>query len=297
MAARDGRHAAFARPGGARLSAAVHDQGPRPASAPDGALSVPPPFIDAHVHLASEQFAGDLPDVLARLRAAGGQGAVCIGESLAAAARARDLAAAHPGFVWWTAGVHPHDAAGFDPVRDAEALSEALDAGAVAVGECGLDYHYDHSPRALQRRAFAAQLALAAQFRRPVVLHTREAEDDTIAMLREAGSAGIRGVLHCFTGSAALADAGLEAGWYVSYAGVLTFKKWDGDDLARRIPADRLVIESDSPYLAPVPYRGKRNEPAWSAYTLQRLAAVRGVDPVALGAQLVANTRALFGLA
>ena len=297
MAARDGRDAAYARPGGPRLSAAVHDQGPRPASAPDGAPSVPPPFIDAHVHLGSAQFADDLPAVLERLRAAGGQGAVCIGESLAAAARARAIAAAHPGFVWWTAGVHPHDAASFDPGRDSEAIAEALQAGAVAVGECGLDYHYDHAPRALQRRAFAAQLALAAQYRKPVVLHTREAEDDTIAMLREAGSAGIGGVLHCFTGSPALAEAGLEAGWYVSYAGVLTFKKWDGDDLVRRIPRDRLVIESDSPYLAPVPFRGKRNEPAWCAYTLQRLAAVRGEPSGELGPAVLENTRRLFGLA
>jgi TatD DNase family protein len=275
----------------------MHDQGPRSASAPDGAPSVLPPFIDAHAHLASEQFAADLPELLARLKAAGGVGAVCIGESLAAAAEAKRVADRYPDCVWWTAGVHPHDAAGFDPIADVAALDRLLGAGAVAVGECGLDYHYDHSPRALQRRAFAAQLALAAQHRKPVVLHTREAEEDTIAMLREAGEAGIRGVLHCFTGSPALADAGLEAGWYVSYAGVLTFKKWDGDDLVRRIPGDRLVIESDSPYLAPVPFRGKRNEPAWCAYTLQRLAAVRGEDPVALGAQLVANTRALFGLA
>jgi TatD DNase family protein len=249
------------------------------------------------VHLASEQFADDLAGVLERLAAAGGLGAVCIGESLEAAARARRIAERHPGRVWWTAGVHPHDAAGFDPLRDAEAISEALSAGAVAVGECGLDYHYDHSPRALQRRAFAAHLALAAQHGKPVVLHTREAEADTIAMLTEAGSAGIRGVLHCFTGSPALAEAGLEAGWYVSYAGVITFKKWDGDELLRRIPRDRLVIESDSPYLAPVPYRGKRNEPAWCAYTLQRLAAVRGEPVGDLAAQLVANTRRLFALA
>lgn len=274
----------------------MHDQEPRPASAPDGAPSVPAPFIDAHVHLASDQFADDLEPALQRLREAGGVGAVCIGESLEAAAKARRIAEAHPDFVWWTAGVHPHDAAGFDPARDTEALSEALSAGAVAVGECGLDYHYDHSPRALQRRAFAAQLALAAQHGKPVVLHTREAEDDTIAMVREAGSAGIRGVLHCFTGSPALAEAGLEAGWYVSYAGVLTFKKWEGDDLVRRVPADRLLVESDSPYLAPVPFRGKRNEPAWCAYTLQRLAAVRGVPSGELGTQLVANTRRLFAL-
>jgi TatD DNase family protein len=275
----------------------MHDQEPRPASAPGGAPSVPPPFMDAHAHLGDAQFADDLPATLQRFREAGGQGIVCIGESLDSAARARRIAEAHPGLVWWTAGVHPHDAAGFDPSRDVEAIAAALEAGAVAVGECGLDYHYDHSPRALQRRAFAAQLALAAQHGKPIVLHTREAEDDTIAMVREAGEAGIRGVLHCFTGSPALADAGLEAGWYVSYAGVLTFKKWDGDALVRRIPADRLLIESDSPYLAPVPFRGKRNEPAWCAHTLARLAEVRGEPSGELGPQLVANTRRFFGLA
>lgn len=253
--------------------------------------------MDAHAHLASDELAGDEDGVLARMRAAGGLGVVCIGESLTAAAKAQAIAARHPGVVWWTAGVHPHDAAGFDPTRDVDAIATALQQGAVAVGECGLDYHYDHSPRALQRRAFAAQLALAAQHGKPVVVHTREAEDDTIAMLREAGTAGIRGVLHCFTGSPALADAALESGWYVSYSGVITFKKWDGDALMRRMPAERLLIESDSPFLAPVPYRGKRNEPAWCAYTLARLAAVRETSPEALGAQLCANTRVFFALA
>lgn len=234
--------------------------------------------------------------MLERVRAAGGEGVVCIGESLASAERAKRIAEANPGFVWWTIGVHPHDAAGFDPQRDAEAIAFGLQQGAVAVGECGLDYHYDHSPRALQRRAFATQLALAAQHGKPVVMHTREAEEDSIAMVREAGEAGIRGVLHCFGGSAALAEAGLDAGWYLSYAGVVTFKKWFGDDVMRAAPADRLLVESDAPYLAPVPNRGKRNEPAWCAYTLARLAAVRSEDVNALGQQVSANARRLFSL-
>jgi TatD DNase family protein len=253
--------------------------------------------MDSHSHLGDAAFADDLPDVLERVRAAGGKGVVCIGETLAAAERAKRIAEENPGFVWWTIGVHPHDAAGFDPQRDAEAIALGLQQGAVAVGECGLDYHYDHSPRALQRRAFASQLALAAQHHKPVVVHTREAEDDTIAMVREAGQAGIRGILHCFGGSAALAEAGLEAGWYLSYAGVVTFKKWFGDDIIRSAPADRLLVESDAPYLAPVPNRGKRNEPAWCAYTLARLAEVRGADVQTLGAQIVENTRRIFALA
>jgi TatD DNase family protein len=234
--------------------------------------------------------------VLQRLRDAGGDGVVCIGESLEAAARARAVASAHPGFVWWTAGVHPHDAAGYDPIRDASAIRDALAGGAVAVGECGLDYHYDHSPRALQRRAFADQLAIAQAAGRAVVVHTREAEDDTAAMVREAGNAGIRGVLHCFTGSHALAGEALAAGWYVSFSGIITFKKWGDDALLALVPDDRLLVESDSPYLAPVPYRGKRNEPAWCAYSVQRLARARDVDPAHVAALTGANARRLFGL-
>jgi TatD DNase family protein len=234
--------------------------------------------------------------VLQRLVTAGGGGVICIGESLAAATRARAVAAAHPGTVWWTAGVHPHDAAGYDPARDAAAIRAAIADGAVAVGECGLDYHYDHAPRALQRRAFAEQLAIAGETRRAVVVHTRDAEEDTGAMVREAGAAGIRGVLHCYTGTVALAETALTAGWYVSFSGIITFKKWTDDALLRAVPDDRLLVESDAPYLAPVPHRGKRNEPAWCAYTIERLALARATTATSLGAQTAANTRRLFGL-
>ena len=223
-------------------------------------------------------------------------GIVCIGESLAAAARAQAIAARHPGFVWHTAGVHPHDAAGFDVARDVAQLREAVAGGAVAVGECGLDYHYDHSPRALQRRAFAQQLALAQEVGKPVVVHTRDAEDDTQAMLEEAGRAGIRGVLHCYTGTAALAEAALGAGWYVSFSGIVTFKKWTDDALVRLVPDDRLLAESDAPYLAPVPHRGQRNEPAWVARTVARLAAARGVSPDAIAERTTANARTFYQL-
>ena len=264
----------------------------------DGAPSrLAAPWIDSHAHLAGEGFDADREAVLARMREAGGQGVVCIGESLAAAAAARRLAEAHRGEVWWTAGIHPHDAGDFDAPRDRPALSEAMRAGAVAVGECGLDYHYDHAPRPLQRRAFADQLAIAQEYGRAVVVHTREAADDTAAMLREAGAAGIVGVLHCFTGPASLAEVALAAGWYVSFSGIVTFRKWDDLALLRAVPEDRLLIESDSPYLAPVPFRGKRNEPAWCAYTLERLAQVRDTDPQTLGAAVVANTRRCFSLA
>jgi TatD DNase family protein len=253
-------------------------------------------FLDSHAHLADPAFDSDRDAVIERARLAGAVAIVAIGESLAAAGRAREIAAAHPGFVYFTAGVHPHDAASFDPVNDPAAIRAEVGRGAVAIGECGLDYHYDHSPRPLQRRAFAAQFALSAETGRPVVVHTREAEDDTAAMVREAGASGILGVLHCFTGSHALAHAALESGWYISFSGIVTFKKWADDDLLRLVPADRLLMESDAPYLAPVPDRGKRNEPAWVARTVERIAVARGLTPESAGELAVENAKRFFKL-
>lgn len=253
-------------------------------------------FADSHVHLASEQFRDDVDDVIARAREAGARAIVCIGESPAMAERAAVIAARYPGLLSFTAGLHPHEAAAWTD-ETPDALREALRAGAVAVGECGLDYHYDVSPRDVQRRVFSAQLALAQEFDRPVVVHTREAEADTAALVREAGAAGVRGVLHCFTGSRALAETALDAGWYLSFSGVVTFRSFTDDALLRLVPADRLLVESDAPYLAPVPLRGKRNEPAWVAHTVARVAAARGLPADRLGALALENTRRFFGLA
>jgi TatD DNase family protein len=254
-------------------------------------------FIDSHAHLADAAFAGDRDAVISRARDAGAAAIVCIGESLAAAALAAEYSADYPGFVFSTAGIHPHDAAGFDEQRDVPRLREFLRAGAVAVGECGLDYHYDNSPRETQRSAFAAQITLAAETNKPVVVHTRDAEDDTRSLIGDARSAGVIGVMHCYTGSHGLAEFALEAGWYVSFSGIVTFNKWADDDLLRLVPRDRLLVESDSPYLAPVPFRGKRNEPAWVAHTLAKVAAARGEEPQDLGRVTTANARRLFGLA
>jgi TatD DNase family protein len=254
------------------------------------------PFADSHVHLAGAEFDEDREAVIARARDSGCRAMVCIGESLAAAERAARLAAAHPSLCVFTAGVHPHDAASFEPAVTPERLREFAAAGAVAIGECGLDYHYDHSPRDVQRAAFRAQLDVAASTGLPVVVHTREAEADTIAAVREAALAGVCGVLHCFSGSAVLGEAALEAGWFVSFSGVITFKRWDDDALIRSIPTGRWLVESDAPYLAPVPFRGKRNEPAHVARTLAKVAAARGISLAEASAESLAATAVCFNL-
>ena len=254
-------------------------------------------FIDSHAHLADSAFDGDRADVIARARDVGAVAIVCIGESVAAARRAREIALANPGFVHFTAGVHPHDAASFVADRDLASLGELCDAGAVAVGECGLDYHYDNSPREAQRAVFAAQLDLAADRDVAMVVHTRDAEADTRAMLVEAAATGVRGVLHCFTGTALLAEAAIEAGWYVSFSGIVTFKRWTEDAVIRLVPDDRLLVESDAPYLAPVPFRGRRNEPAHVPLTVAHVAAVRGRSAESIADLTAANARRLFGLA
>ena len=255
------------------------------------------PFADSHVHLADPAFDPDRAEVVERARTSGAQIMICIGETPDAAERAARVAGAHRGLVWHTAGLHPHEASSFDAARDLPRIREHVAQGAVAIGECGLDYHYDNSPRDVQRAVFAHQLQLAADLERPLVVHTREAVGDTAAMVGEAGQAGVSGVLHCFTGPASLAEVALDAGWYVSFSGVVTFRKWTDDALIRSIPEDRILVESDAPYLAPVPHRGKRNEPAHVALTVAKIAEARGSDAATLGHATVRNTVRLFRLA
>jgi len=260
-------------------------------------------FIDSHAHLADPAFEGDRSEVIDRARNSGAEAIVCIGSGggagdvLGAARASAVVAKAHAGFVWFTAGVHPHDAEGFESARDIEGLKELAAEGAVAIGECGLDYHYDNSPRREQRRAFAEQLSLGGGLGLPVVVHTRDAEEDTRAMIVEAGQSGVLGVLHCYTGSHELAAAAIAVGWYVSFSGIVTFRNWKDDDLIRMVPDDRILTESDSPYLAPVPNRGKRNEPAWVGHTVARLAAARNDDGARLAAIVSDNARRIFKLA
>ncbi len=252
-------------------------------------------FADSHVHLADAQFAADADDVVARARNAGARAIICIGESPAQALLAARIAERYPALMRFTAGLHPHDARAWDADHE-QAVRQAVEEGAVAIGECGLDYHYDHSPRDTQRATFLAQLHLARELDRPVVVHTRDAEADTIAMLVEAAQEGVRGVLHCFTGSHELAETAIEHGWSLSFSGVVTFRRFTDDALLRLIPDHRLMVESDAPYLAPVPYRGHRNEPAWVSHTVARVASARGSTPRQIGALALINTRRFFGL-
>jgi TatD DNase family protein len=256
--------------------------------------------IDSHCHLADEAFAADLDEVVARARAAGLERALVIleGGNAAEAAQAERIGRAWPD-VRFSIGVHPHQAHQFagDPLRAAAVVREQLAAtpSARAVGEIGLDYHYDFSPREVQQAVFRAQVRLARETGRPVVIHTREADEDTLAILREEGGGEVRGVLHCFTGTDALADAGLALGFYISLAGIVTFPKAGAlRDTARRVPLERLLVETDSPFLAPVPHRGSRNEPARVVHVVDALAALHGIDARELASRTVANFHTLF---
>ena len=257
-------------------------------------------MIDSHCHLADETFASDLEQVIDRAKDAGVERALVILEAgnPAEAARAERIERFWPE-VRFSIGVHPHQAHQFadDPERAATVVREqcAATPRARAVGEIGLDYHYDYSPRDVQHAVFRAQVRLARELQRPVVIHTREADEDTIAILREEGGGEVRGVLHCFTGTDALADAGLALGFYISLAGILTVPKAEAlRQTARRVPLDRLLTETDSPFLAPVPYRGKRNEPAYVARVVATLAEVHQTPVGDLARRTTSNFHTLF---
>jgi TatD DNase family protein len=256
-------------------------------------------MIDSHCHLAGDEFEADLDAVVARARAAGVTGALVIlsAGDAAEAGRARRLHEVWPD-ARFSVGIHPHQAGAHAP--DVDAGIAALDAdlsahGAVAVGEIGLDYHYDFSPRDVQQEVFRRQLRLARERRLPVVIHTREATDDTFQILREDGE-GLRVVFHCFTGTTDMGRRALDIGASLSFAGILTFPKAsDLREVARMVPSDRFLVETDSPYLAPVPHRGKRNEPAWVARVVETLAELRGVSPARVAEQTTENFAGLFG--
>ena len=256
-------------------------------------------MIDSHCHLADEAFEGDLEAVVERAREGGVDGALCI---LDATKEAEAVRAARVATVWpsvrFAVGVHPHQAGLFtERLGDVEGhLRRAIEARAdtCAVGEIGLDYHYDFAPREVQREVFRRQIGVASQLGCPIVIHTREADDDTLEILTNHDGP-VSGVVHCFTGDAKMAERAVALGLHVSFSGIVTFKAANSvREAASVVPATRLLVETDAPYLAPVPHRGKRNEPAWVGHVADVLAEVRGVTPDALREGTTAAYTALF---
>jgi len=257
-------------------------------------------MTDSHCHIAGEEFAADLEAVVERARTAGVSRALVIlaAEDESEIARTETVLAAWPE-CRFAVGVHPHHAKVFEsnPQLAAETVARRLDAlpAARAIGEIGLDYHYDFSPRAVQHEVFRVQIRLALERDLPIVIHTREAEDDTLRIIQEEGQGRLRGVFHCFTGDQAAADRALATGFLLSIPGVATFPKAETlRQAAAAAPADRLLVETDSPYLAPIPYRGRRNEPSYVAKVVELLAAVRGTTTSVIGEQTDHNFDRLF---
>jgi TatD DNase family protein len=264
-----------------------------PPTPPAGPPVRRPVLIDTHCHLADPAYDPDRAAVLERASAAGVAHVVVIGESPAASDRALALASADSRLSA-TAGVHPHDATTWN-AEIAGWLRERLrHPRVVAAGEMGLDYHYDHSPRDLQRAAFEAQLAMAGEVGKPAVIHAREADDDVAAVL--GNQPGVTAILHSFSSGPRLLRAGLVLRHYVSFSGMVTFRNWNLDQAIRDTPLDRLLLETDGPYLAPVPHRGRRNEPAFVRQVAERVAAVRGLTTDELIARTTENAARVFGL-
>lgn len=249
-------------------------------------------LVDSHCHLASEQFAGELDAVMARAWQAGVGHIVVIGESREAAERAIQLATAEPRLSA-TAGIHPHDATTWTPDSETWLRVALADERVVAAGEMGLDYHYDHAPREVQREVFDRQLALATAAGKPVVVHAREADQDVVSVLANHPKAMV--VLHSFSSGPLLLQAALDRGYYVSFSGMVTFKNWGRDEAILSVPGERLLVETDAPYLAPVPHRGKRCEPGFVRHTAERLATVRDEGADELAARTTENARRVFG--
>lgn len=255
-------------------------------------------LIDTHTHLDDARYEGELDSVLARARAAGVESFITIGCDLATSRAAVELADRYP-FVYAAVGVHPHEVKRieddwYDALRRLTQHPKV-----VAYGEIGLDYHYNYSPPTLQRERFREQVWLARDLRLPIVIHTREAHQDTIAILKEEKAADAGGVFHCFSGDARLAKEGLDLGFFLSFSGILTFQNATTlRDIAKTVPMDRLLVETDCPYLTPAPHRGKRNEPAYVTFVAEQLTKLTGTaGPLGLdeiGRITSHNARRLF---
>jgi TatD DNase family protein len=252
-------------------------------------------LVDSHCHLDFPDFAAELDAVVARARAAGVARLVTISTKVAKFPALRAIAERFDD-VYCSVGTHPHHAAKEPDVTAADLVAAAKHPKVVAIGEAGLDYHYDNSPRDAQEEGFRIHIQAARETKLPLVIHARDADDDIARILEEeSAKGGFPFVLHCFTGGEELARRGVALGGYVSFSGILTFKSSDDlRQIAASLPADRILVETDAPYLAPQPYRGKRNEPAYVAETARVLAATRGVSADAIAKTTSANFFRLF---
>ncbi|PJK30159.1 TatD family hydrolase [Minwuia thermotolerans] len=255
-------------------------------------------LVDSHCHLDYLARDGDLADVLTRARNAGVSPMLTISTKLREFDQVRAIAEAEPD-VFCSVGAHPHEAGTEPDTTTAQLVELAAHPKAIGIGETGLDYFYEHSPRQVQRDVFRAHIGAARETGLPLIVHTRDAEDDTIAIVEEEmGKGAWPGLIHCFSGSQRLADRMLAAGLYISISGIVTFRKAEElRDVVRSVPLERLLVETDSPYLAPVPKRGKRNEPAFTAHTAAAVAELKGISPEALADATTANFRRLFAKA
>ncbi len=256
-------------------------------------------FVDSHAHLDSPDFQSDLEDVLARAQESAVETVLtigCVGSDLKSAEQLLKLVERYD-FLYASLGIHPHDASCFTESLGAELLGLVAHPKVLAWGEIGLDYHYQQSGPEQQLRAFQTQIQLARSCDKPIIIHCREAEEEVCSILEAEFSecAGRAGVLHCFTADEATAERCLRLGFYISFGGILTFRKSESlREIARDLPESRLLIETDAPYLAPVPYRGRRNEPSFVVKVAEELARVRGTTPEQVGALTTANFAQLF---
>ncbi len=249
-------------------------------------------LVDSHCHLDFADFAAERDAVVARARAAGVGTMLTIATRLDQFPGVRSIAEAYPD-IWCSVGVHPHEAADHAALSAADLARLAAHPRVVGIGETGLDFHYDHSPREVQERVFRAHIAAAQTSGLPLIIHARAADDAVARMLREERAPP--GVMHCFSSGRGLAEAALDLGFYISISGIVTFKNAEElRAIVRDVPLERLLVETDAPYLAPVPYRGRRNEPAYVAATAMVVAALKGVDPEHLAAATTDNFFRLF---
>ncbi|HBI16445.1 MAG TPA: hydrolase TatD [Desulfobulbaceae bacterium] len=256
------------------------------------------PLIDSHCHLDMDAYAGDLASVVRSAAACGVCGIITVGIDLDSSKQAAAIARLFPG-VWATAGIHPHNAADASPAHFAELSGLAADKAnkVVAYGEIGLDYARNYDPAEVQQKVFSDQLGLARELGLPVVIHDRDAHEDTIRLLRENGPFPAGGVMHCFSGDSELARQVIDLGLHVSIPGIVTFGKSEVlQQVARDIPLTRMLLETDGPFLAPVPFRGKTNRPEYLVYTAQKIAALRGIPFSEVARQTSLNASVLFRL-